>query len=207
MGTAEHQNKQINIAIFYGSTYGGTAEAARKIGNRIEQLGLKYVLKDIAHSKVAELQDYDKLLLGCSTWNVGELQDDWDRQFKQLDGLDLSGKQVALFGTGDQLGYGDSFQDAFGILGEKLEQRGASLVGLWPVLGYEHYKSRGQRGEHFMGLALDDDNQAHQTDSRIEQWVSQVLKEFGLPSGADLGLPSGADLGLPSGADLDEKAS
>lgn len=170
----------MKIAIFYGSTYGNTAAAAEKLSLYLGQMGLEHDLKDIAHSKVEELVAYDKLLLGCSTWNIGELQDDWQAQWNQLERLDFRGKQVALFGTGDQLGYGDSFQDALGILADMLEERGAELVGFWPVEGYEHFKSRGQRGQYFVGLALDDDNQSHLTDARIRRWVAQVVQEMGL---------------------------
>lgn len=169
------------IGVFYGSTYGNTANAAAKIAAHLERLlGQPILPQDIAQVDLKTLEGYDKLLLGCSTWNIGELQYDWEVLYRQLDTLDLNGKQVALFGCGDQLGYPDSFQDALGILGEKLEERGASLVGLWPVAGYEHTRSLGQRGEFFLGLALDEDNQAHLSEGRIARWVEQVLEEFGL---------------------------
>jgi flavodoxin I len=171
----------VKIGIFYGSTYGNTASVAEQIGAWLERLlGQTVPVLDIARTEPQELEIYDQLLLGCSTWNVGELQDDWDAKFRQLEHLKLMGKHVALFGMGDQLGYGESFCDALGILGEKLEELGATLVGFWPVAGYEHYKSRGQRGGFFMGLALDDDNQHHLTKTRIERWMAQVVEEFSL---------------------------
>jgi flavodoxin I len=48
------------------------------------------------------------------------------------------------------------------------------------VDGYEHIHSLGQRGEFFLGLALDEDNQPQLSEGRIERWVGQVLEEFGL---------------------------
>ena len=36
------------------------------------------------------------------------------------------------------------------------------------------------RDGKFVGVALDDDNQADLTDERIEAWVNQVKTEFGV---------------------------
>ncbi|BDA73963.1 hypothetical protein CAL7716_081290 [Calothrix sp. PCC 7716] len=36
---------------------------------------------------------------------MGELQDDWDNFFDELDNIDFSGKKVAYFGVGDQNDY------------------------------------------------------------------------------------------------------
>ena len=107
----------------------------------------------------------------------------WDLTFGDLDAMDLHGRQAALFGTGDQLTYGDTFQDAIGILADKLEERGAILRGAWPVEGYEHTASLAQRGDRFVGLALDLDNQADLHEARIERWVDQLVDEFGLATG------------------------
>ena len=37
---------------------------------------------------------------------------------------------------------------------------------------------RSDDGRDFVGLALDDANQYDQTESRIEQWVDQILSEI-----------------------------
>jgi flavodoxin I len=123
---------------------------------------------------------YDKLILGCPTWNIGELQSDWDRLLPQMDTLDLSGRQVALFGLGDEGGYPDTYQDAIGIIGEKARERGATLVGFWPTAGYDFLESRGVEDGMFMGLMLDDDNAPELTPERIKVWVQQLVQEFGI---------------------------
>nr|MCU0466683.1 flavodoxin [Anaerolineae bacterium] len=127
---------------------------------------------------LSALLDYDHLILGCPTWNIGQLQDDWDIAFPQFDKLDFSGKQVALFGVGDQYGYPDNFIDAVGTLGNKLEERGASLVGFWPCDGYEFSASKAVRNKVFIGLAIDEEHQSKQTPARISQWLEQVIAEF-----------------------------
>ena len=61
-----------------------------------------------------------------------------------------------------------------------LVANGANLVGLWENQGYEHTASKAIRDGYFLGLALDEDNQAELTDERVSAWVEQVLIEFEL---------------------------
>ena len=55
-------------------------------------------------------------MLGTSTWYDGELQDDWDSFMKHLNSANLQGKKVALFGMGDQEGYGSDYVSAMRII-------------------------------------------------------------------------------------------
>jgi len=75
----------------------------------------------------------------------------------RLDELDLTGKKVALYGLGDQVGYPEWFLDAMGYLHSKLLERGATAVGYWPTDGYEFEGSKAltEDGSQFVGLALD----------------------------------------------------
>lgn len=45
-------------------------------------------------------------ILGIPIWDFGEIQEDWKTVWEQLDDLNLEGKIFALYGMGDQLGYG-----------------------------------------------------------------------------------------------------
>lgn len=169
------------IGLFFGSDTGNTAKAAELIQQAFDafQPGLVTVI-DIAGRDLNELVAYDKLILGSPTWNIGELQFDWDTLFPQMDHIDLSGKQVALFGLGDEDGYPETYQDAIGIIGAKARERGATLVGFWSTDGYDFIESRGVENGMFMGLALDDDNAPELTPKRIKAWVQQLITEFGL---------------------------
>jgi len=170
-----------SIVVAYGSTYGDTADAAERIAAALtERAATEPAVRDIAHSAVHELAAFDVLLLGCSTWNVGELQSDWASKADELGKLDLRGKRVALFGSGDQVGYPDTYMDALGHLAERVEARGAELAGSWPAVGYHHTASLAQRGGRFVGLALDATNQHERTRSRIERWVLQLTDELAL---------------------------
>ena len=71
-------------------------------------------IHDVSNASPADVAPYEILLLGCSTWGAGDLQDDWDSYLGKLKKLDLSEKTVALFGCGDSASFSDTFCDAIG---------------------------------------------------------------------------------------------
>lgn len=161
------------IKIIYGSTTGCTESAAQAVA---AALGAGTVCS-IAAAEAADFEA-DLLILGSSTWGIGELQDDWIGGIDKLDSIDLTGKKVALFGLGDQDGFGDSFCDALGIIAEKVSGRGAVIVGRTSTEGYRHSGSAAVSDGMFCGLALDENNQPELTASRIEKWVAQLKQEI-----------------------------
>ena len=110
----------------------------------------------------------------------GEIQEDWEAVWYQLDDLNLEGKIVALYGLGDQLGYGEWFLDALGMLHDKLSTKGVKFVGYWPTEGYEFTSPKPviADGQLFVGLALDETNQYDLSDERIQSWCEQILNEM-----------------------------
>lgn len=170
------------IGLFFGSTGGAGAAVADLIKDLIEETHLATVdIHDVGYTDLKEMERYDYLILGVSTWNVGQLQDDWDLKFSQLDAIDLSGKPVAIYGMGDQYGYPDSFVDAIGILSEKVIDRGAEPAGFQLVDdSYAFEYSQAVIDGVFVGLALDEDNQNELTQARVKTWVATVLEDFKL---------------------------
>jgi len=168
----------MKIGIFYGSTTGNTESVAKSIKMELESLG-DVALHNIAQSGPTSMSECDLILLGTSTWGFGEMQDDWIGN-ESLTGIDLNGKFAAVFGLGDQMGFGDTFVDAMGILADSLSNAGAKLIGSWPTVGYEFSSSAAVRDGRFVGLALDEDNQSSQTVDRIAQWVNQLKSEMEL---------------------------
>ncbi|GGC06188.1 flavodoxin [Marinobacterium zhoushanense] len=168
------------IGLFYASTTGNTESIAERIAGVID--GVSVELHDIATAGVESISGYDLLILGISTWDFGELQEDWDAEWETLSGVDFTGRKVALFGVGDQIGYGEWFLDAMGMLAERVVAQGGELVAPWPIEGYEFDASRAlnEAGDSFVGLALDEDAQPGETGGRIERWVPQVLNAFGV---------------------------
>ena len=100
--------------------------------------------------------------------------------YDELDNIDFSDKKVAYLEPGDQIGYADNFQDAMGILEEKISEQGGTTVGYWSTDGYEFNESKAVKDGKFVGLALDEDNQSELTDKRINTWVAQLKREFGV---------------------------
>ena len=119
--------------------------------------------------------------MGCPTWDLGGIQSDWDGFYESdLDDIDFSGKKVAYFGPGDQIGYSENFQDAMGLLEEKISGLGGETVGHWSTDGYEHEASKAVKNGKFIGLALDEDNQSELTEERVKAWTAQLKSAFSL---------------------------
>ena len=172
------------IGLFYGSSTCYTEMAAEKIAEAINGLcGTELVsLHNIASDSIELMSEYQYLVLGIPTWDYGELQEDWESNWEAIDSLDFTGKQVAIYGLGDQIGYPEWFQDALGYLWVKIVNLGASTVGAWPNQGYsfELSKALTEDGQFFVGLPLDDENQFELSDDYIAKWSQQILREFGL---------------------------
>ena len=168
----------MKIGLFYGSTTCYTEIVAEKI-----QAIIGADIVDIFNIKDQPLTlclDYDFIIFGISTWDYGELQEDWESIWSDINQLDLSDKIIALYGMGDQIGYTEWFQDALGMLHEQVLAQGGKPVGYWPILGYEFTASKALTadGELFVGLSLDEDSQYNLTDDRLDTWCEQILVEY-----------------------------
>lgn len=157
-------------AVFYASSTGNTKEAAKKIAKELGDIKTF----DISFSGMDKISEFEKVIIGCSTWGEGELQDDFEEAWDEFCSLDFSGKTVALFGLGDQDGYADEYVDAMGIIYEQIVSKGANVIGSWSVDGYEHDNSKAQVDDSFVGLALDEDNQSELSDERIQTWCETI---------------------------------
>lgn len=173
---------KLKIGLFYGSTTCYTEMAAEKIQQKIDSLiGYACIeLFNIKNISLTQTQDFDTLIFGISTWDFGELQEDWESIWQDIAGLNLANKTVAIFGLGDQLGYAEWFQDAVGMLHDELLILGCDFVGYWPNQGYDFIASKALSvdKDYFVGLCLDDENQYDLTDERIDNWCSQLVAEL-----------------------------
>ena len=168
------------IGLFYGTDTGNTERIAKELVAEIpNQLGADSVdLLEIYKKKAPDMAAYDLLILGMPTWYDGELQGDWEEFVPEMEKIDFTGKKVAFFGLGDQYGYASYFCDALGVFADIVEKNHAQLCGTWPVQGYEHGFSKAQRGDEFVGLCLDVDNQDNLSEDRINAWLPKVLEAF-----------------------------
>ncbi|MGA1940294.1 flavodoxin [Arcobacter sp. YIC-310] len=156
-------------AIFYTTSTGNTTEIATKLA---EELGGIEVF-DLS-ANLDKVEQYDKVILGASTWGDGDLNDDLDEVWDEFCELDFSGKNVALFSLGDQEGYGDTFVDALGTIYEQVNSKGANVIGFTATDGYEYDESKAEIDGKFVGLVIDEDNQDDLTDDRIKAWAEDI---------------------------------
>jgi flavodoxin II len=174
----------LNIGLFYGSSTCYTEMTAEKIRDYIGESSV--TLYNVADCDLNAFDDHTFLMLGIPTWDYGALQEDWEEIWDALESIDFNGKQIALFGLGDQIGYHQWFLDAMGYLHNKLVAKGADPHGYWPVTGYEFSESQAltEDKRQFVGLALDEENEYDLSQERIETWCDQVLASFEQVSGS-----------------------
>ena len=163
------------IGIFFGSTEGNT----ERIVNQIQQLlGDDAELNNVNSTTADDLANYPVLIFACPTWDIGQLQEDWESFVDELDKADYAGKKISYVGVGDADGYPDTFLDAIGIIHDRIKEKGASFIGAWPTEGYSFKASKGVVNGKFLGLGIDEDNQKDKTAGRIEKWVAQLKSEL-----------------------------
>ncbi len=164
------------VGVFYSFNTQKTKKIAEKI---IEAFGLENV-EAVNAENVTEEQfvKYNRLVLGVPTWFDGELPNYWDEFVPALEELDLTGKTIAIFGLGDQVGYPENFGDAVGLMANLLEGRNARIVGETSTEGYHFESSKALKNGKFQGLILDQENQARLTSDRVKEWVAQIKTSF-----------------------------
>lgn len=165
-----------NVAIFFGSSTGNTELAARQIQQELGEENVQ--IFDVSQATASQAENFPNLILGASTWGLGDLQDDFYDFLEGLTNVDLSGKKVALVGLGDQECYPDTYVDSMGIIYETLENAGCQFIGHTSTDGYEFDDSKAVQDGEFVGLALDENNQSELTQTRVSQWVEQIKPEF-----------------------------
>ena len=165
-----------NIGIFYGSSNGTTEEVAQLIGSKLGVDGAD--IHNISSASANDLENYECLLLGSSTWGSGDLQDDWFDFVNELKKANIAGKKVALFGCGDSATFSDTFCDAIGTLYQEVIAKDCVVVGSVDTDGYSFDESTAVVDGKFVGLAIDDMNESDLTGERIDAWVEQLKAQF-----------------------------
>ncbi len=165
-----------DTGIFYSYRSVKTGQQIKKMIKLLGDDNIYTVDVDIATGD--DFMKYSNYILAVPTWFDGELPNYWDEFLPSIEDEDLKGKQFAIFGGGDQKGYAENFVDGIGLMAEFIEERGGTIVGFTSTEGYSFEGSRAQRGDQFVGLALDIENQAALSNERIENWIAQLKKEF-----------------------------
>lgn len=162
------------IAILYGSSLGNTKFVAEKIALKIPEASLK----SVSELTTEELESYDSIILGVSTWGLGGMQDEFETFVDTLLASNLKNKTIALFGCGDQQTYPDTYCNAVGKLFDMLQDKECKIVGEWSIEGYDFSQSLAVRDAKFVGLAIDEENQPDLTDYRIKKWLESIVNDI-----------------------------
>ncbi len=164
------------IAILYGSTSNNTENIAEVIAKKLIDHDVD--IFNVADIAADDIKNYSNLILGTSTWGLGDLQDDWDSFLSDFSNLNFSGKKIALFGLGDSMSYPDTFVDGMGTIYNEIADKGGVFIGSVETEGYSYDESTSVIDGKFIGLALDHDNESHLSKSRIENWIQVISPEF-----------------------------
>ena len=166
----------MRIKLIYGSDTGN---------KELVTEDLVKLLDNIEVTTVADLTpedwEYDNFILGIPTWYDGELQSDWEEYFEEFKTIDFTGKKVAIFGLGDQLGYEEWFCDGIGILAKEILKNGGTVIGYTTKdksYDFETTPKSIIKDDMFYGLCIDEDNQGELTQERLKNWVEQLKLEY-----------------------------
>ncbi len=178
------------IGIYFGTDTGRTRRIAKLIAQKLGDAAAAPL--NVNRIAAADLLAHEVLILGTPTLGDGELPGlstglaaaSWEEFLPTLADVDLSGKCVAIFGLGDQQKYPHEFVDAMILIHDAVLARGAEVIGAWPTEGYEFSHSEAVVDGAFVGLALDQINQAVLTESRVDAWLAQLAPRIGVALGA-----------------------
>ena len=170
---------ELNIGLIFGTDTGNTEEMADKISAVLAEHGCPVEIINVVDANPTVIESFDFIIMGIPTWDFGGIQEDWEAFEEQILDTKLTGKIVALYGLGDQLGYGDYFVDAMGWLNERVLKAGATVIGHWSTEGYDFEESLAANEDksYFCGLAIDEDQQIELSDERIAGWVAQLIEQ------------------------------
>ena len=161
--------------IFYASSTGRTAEAARAIA---KALGVAEAdLCNVASTGPAALGDYEVAILGSPTYAAGDMQAYMSDFIDGAQALDLQGHKLAFFGTGDDT-MARTFCSAVGDMARAMSHTGAVQIGEFDARGYVFDDSAAEIAPGvYAGLLLDYVNHPEMSEARIKAWTEKIATE------------------------------
>ena len=169
-----------NIGIFCGTAGGTSLLIANAIAEAfsVEEDDLINMEEDF--DDVEQMLEYNVLFIGSSTWGQGDVHYEWvDPQVEiESEGIDFSGKTIALFGAGDCVKHGEHFCSALGKLYKTFINAGANVVGFVDTNDYKYEFSLAEMDDKLCGLAIDQHNEEDKTETRIENWIENLKTQI-----------------------------
>ncbi len=94
-----------------------------------------------------------------------------------LEALDLKGKDIAIFGCGDE-SMSDTFCGAVGEIYKRLQGTGAKFIAPFDASVYTFDESPAFIDGVYVGLLLDEVNHPELSDERIKEWTDKIKSEI-----------------------------
>ncbi|MGB8272379.1 MAG: flavodoxin [Priestia megaterium] len=114
------------ILLAYASMSGNTEAIADLIEEELVKHGLHVKRAEVYDIDASDLVSAESIIFGAYTWGDGELPDDFLDLYDEMDDIDLSQKQMAVFGSGDS-SY-DVFCGAVDLIEEKIKRRNGNIA-------------------------------------------------------------------------------
>lgn len=163
------------VGIFYGTTTGTTNGIVDEVDFFLRKEDHEII--NVANG-IEKINEFENLIFITPTYGVGELQVHWLKAVSDLEKIDFTGKVVGLIGLGNQYAFGESFVGALKPLYDIIIKNGGKVVGFTSTEGYHYEESEAIIEDQFIGLALDETNQADYTPERIQNWITEVKAVF-----------------------------
>ena len=119
---------QAKAIVIYGSNTGNTEALSAEVAKGLRNGGMEVTVMDVRKAAANKLADFELIVLGCSTWGDGELQDDFVEFYNAMSKEYFEGKKTAVFGPGDSESYPDFFCEAVVMIEKKLRECNAEVV-------------------------------------------------------------------------------
>jgi flavodoxin len=126
--TEDKNSSNKSITVIYATGSGNAELIAQSVVQGIIDAGIESTLHRAEQFPLDKITERRKLVLICSTWNVGQLQDYMIPLYNHMSKLKLPQHQIAVIGLGDSANY-DIFCGAAGLLEALVEKTGARQVG------------------------------------------------------------------------------
>lgn len=124
----------MKIAVVYSSKRGKTREMAEIISGDLKAVDPGLLCAEASEVQAAELEAYDFLVMGSSTWANGDLEEGFIELERDLADFRFNGKKGAVFGPGNKRF--PRFCEAVEILENRLKNCGVKI--LVPSLKTDH---------------------------------------------------------------------
>ncbi|RYM04714.1 DUF488 family protein [Sporolactobacillus sp. THM7-7] len=114
------------ILVLFASEMGNTLAIAQEMAKGVRQAGIIPEVKDAFGATIDDIKKFDAFLFGSGTTGDGELPDEAQDIYDDLDELDLKGMPCAVFGAGDT-SY-ELYCEAVNTIHSKLVELGGDLI-------------------------------------------------------------------------------